>query len=113
MFKQRVEYDAAEFSGDESSDPIDTEVVSGTALQPHPTKKLFLTVGSLFVRIYDSRTGELLQTVVHPLIRVDSKGKSRMTHGNTVESADWTKDGRALYVFSANHTSVSLWKLIE
>ncbi|HEX6717597.1 MAG TPA: hypothetical protein VF088_10815, partial [Pyrinomonadaceae bacterium] len=66
-----------------------------------------------FVKIFDSRTGELLQTVVHPLIRVDLMGKIKMTHGKTVLSADWTKDGKALYVFSANHQSVSLWKLIE
>jgi hypothetical protein len=36
-----------------------------------------------------------------------------MTTGNTVLSADWSKDGRALYVFSANHRSVSLWQLID
>jgi WD40 repeat protein len=113
MFKQRLEYDEGEVYRDMSSDAVDTVVGNDTTLRPHPTKKLFLTVSNLFVKIFDSRTGELLQTVVHPLIRVDTKGKMRMTHGNTVESADWTKDGRALYVFSANHTSVSLWKLIE
>jgi len=48
---------------------------------------------------------------VEPLVRYDLTGKPRMTHGHTVLSADWTKDGKALYVFSANHQSVSLWKL--
>lgn len=39
--------------------------------------------------------------------------KIKRTHGYTVESADWSKDGNTLYVFSANRTSVSLWRLIE
>ena len=90
-----------------------TEVTDSTVLRPHPTKKIFLTFSNQFAKIFDSRTGELLQTVVHPLIRVDLKSKQRMTHGKTVESADWTKDGRALYVFSANGMSVSLWELID
>jgi hypothetical protein len=51
--------------------------------------------------------------VVEPLIRIDSKGKIKKTHGYTVESADWSKDRNTLYVFSANRTSVSLWKLID
>ena len=113
MFKRRLEFAEVERPRDIGSDAVDTEVVVDTALRPHPTKPLFLTVSDLFIKIFDSRTGQLLQTVVHPLIKVDSKGKSRMTNGATVRSADWTKDGRALYVFSANHTSVSLWKLID
>jgi len=47
-----------------------------------------------FVKIYDSRTGALLQTVAHPLIRVDLQGKQHMTHGKTVESANWSKTAR-------------------
>jgi len=112
LFKQKLEYDEVERpsfldNGDE------TEVVNDTYLRPHPFRKVFLAVSDLSVKIFDSRTGELLQTVVEPLIRVDLKGKIKKTHGYTVESADWSKDGKTLYVFSANHTSVSLWKLID
>ena len=112
LFKQKLEFDEVERpsflgNGDE------TEVVNDTYLRPHPFRKVFLAVSDLSVKIYDSRTGELLQTVVEPLIRVDLKGKIKRTHGNTVESADWSKDGNTLYVFSANHTSVSLWKLTD
>jgi WD40 repeat protein len=74
---------------------------------------MFLTQGDQFVKIFDSRSGELLQTVVHPLIKTDSKGRSRMTHGKTVDSAEWSKDGKTLYVFSSNGQSVSLWKVID
>jgi WD40 repeat protein len=112
LFKQRLEYDEIERpsytgNGDE------TVVVTDTSLRPHPTRKIFLTVSDLFVKIYDSRTGALLQTVVHPLIRYDKMGKPKMTHGDTVHSAGWSKDGNTLYVFSANNTAVSLWRLID
>jgi WD40 repeat protein len=112
LFKQKLEFDQVERpsfldNGDE------TEVVNDTYLRPHPFRKVFLAVSDLSVKIFDSRTGELLQTVVEPLIKIDSKGKIKRTHGYTVESADWSKDGNTLYVFSANRTSVSLWRLIE
>ncbi len=72
-----------------------------------------MTSSDQFVKIFDSRTGDLLQTVVHPLIVIGKNGKPKLAHGNTVLSAAWSKDGKALYVFSANHQSVSLWKLID
>jgi WD40 repeat protein len=88
-------------------------VTDDTTIRPHPNGKMFLTSSDQFAKIFDSHTGELLQTVVEPLVRYDLMGKPKMTHGHTVLSADWTKDGKALYVFSANHQSVSLWKLTE
>lgn len=114
LYKRRLEYDEGEVSRSLSfDDSTETEVYDSTALRPHPTQKIFMTSSNQFVKIFDSRTGELLQMVVHPLIRVDLMGKQHMTHGKTVESADWSKDGKTLYVFSANHTSVSLWQLIR
>jgi len=114
LFRQRLEYAEAEVNRSLSfDDSTETEVYDSTVLKPHPSRKIFMTSSNQFVRIYDSRTGALLQTVVHPLIRVDLQGKQHMTHGNTVESAGGSKDGKTLYVFSANHTSVSLWQLIE
>ena len=110
LFKQRLAFEESEGYGFEGEN---TEVTDDTTLTPHPTKNLFLTSSDQFVKLFDSRTGKLKQIVVHPLIRIDLMGRKKMTHGETVLSADWTKDGRALFVFSANHTSVSLWKLIE
>ncbi len=112
LFKQRLEYDVVE-RPTYPSEGEESVVVTDTSLRPHPTRKIFLTVSDLFVKIYDSGTGALLQTVVHPLIKYDKMGKPKMTNGNTVLSADWSKDGNTLYVFSANHTAVSLWKLID
>ncbi len=112
LFKQKLEYDEIErpsYSGNGD----ETVVVDDTSLRPHPTRKIFLTISDQFVKIFDSRTGQLLQTVVHPLIRYDLMGRPKMTHGDTVLSADLSKDGNTLYVFSANNTAVSLWRLIE
>ena len=111
LYQQKLDY-ATEYGvylvpGEES------DVISYSVIRPHPSKRIFLTQGDQFVKIFDSRTGELLQTVVHPLIKFDKMGKPRMTHGKTVDSADWSKDGKSLYVFSSNGQSVSLWKLIE
>jgi hypothetical protein len=55
-------------------------------------------------------TNPLPQVVLTP---IPLSHQIKMTHGKTVESADWSKDGRALYVFSANHRSVSLWQLVD
>ena len=112
LFKQRLEYEVVE-RPTYPSEGEESVVVTDTYLRPHPTHRFFLTVSDLFVKIFDSRTGTLLQTVVHPLIRYDKMGKPKMTNGNTVLSADWSKDGNTLYVFSANHMAVSLWKLID
>jgi WD40 repeat protein len=113
LYQQKLDY-ATEYSS--YSYPLDdggSSVFNYTVFKPHPTKRIFLTQGDQFVKIFDSRSGELLQTVVHPLIKTDSKGRSRMTHGKTVDAADWSNDGKTLYVFSSNGQSVSLWKVIE
>ena len=111
LYQQKLDY--ASIYASYITNEGESSLITYTVIRPHPTKKMFLTQGDQFVKIFDSRSGELLQTVVHPLIKTDAKGRSRMTHGRTVDSADWSKDGKALYVFSANGQSVSLWKLIN
>jgi len=111
LYQQKLDY--ASIYASYITNEGESSLITYTVIRPHPTKKMFLTQGDQFVKIFDSRSGELLQTVVHPLIKTDAKGRSRMTHGRTVDSADWSKDGEALYVFSANGQSVSLWKLIN
>lgn len=113
LFTQRLDYAEGVAPGSFSLHVKDTIVTDDTTIRPHPSGRMFLTSSHKAAKIFDTHTGELLQTVVEPLVRYDLMGKPRMTHGNTVLSADWTKDGKALYVFSANHQSVSLWKLTE
>jgi len=114
LFQQRLAYaEGKEYRCCNTDDDGMTIVTDDTSIRPHPTRKIFLTSSNQFAKIFDSQTGELLQTVVHPLIRVDLTGKITMTHGKTVASADWSKDGKTLYVFSSNHRSVSLWEVIN
>ena len=110
LFKQRLDYAESKGSGVNEDETV---VTDDTTLRPHPTRKMFLTSSNEYVNIFDSRSGALLQSVAHPMVVVDLMGKTRTTRGKTVLSADWSKDGRTLYVFSANGRSVSLWKLIE
>ena len=111
LYKERLAYDESdppEFSGSSEMVVNDT-----TRLRAHPTRKMFLTSSNEFVKIFNSRTGEVLQDVVQPMVRWDLTGKKQLMRGKTVRSADWSKDGKTLYVFNANHPSVSLWQLVE
>ena len=110
LFKQRLDYAEGTNPNPNETEPL---VTDDTTLRPHPTRKMFLTSSNEYVNIFDSRTGQLLQSVVHPMVGVDLMGKTSKTRVKTVVSAGWSKDGKTLYVFSANHKSVSLWKLIE
>ena len=113
LFKQRLAYEESVTPDNYGSAVNETVVYDYTTLRPHPTKKMFLASSNEFVNIFDSRTGELLQSVVQPMVVIDLMGKTRKTRAKLVRSADWSTDGRTLYVFSANGQTVSLWKLIE
>ncbi|HEX8492482.1 MAG TPA: WD40 repeat domain-containing protein [Pyrinomonadaceae bacterium] len=92
-----------------------------TSVVPHPAGKMFLTYDYEYVRIFDSRTGQLLQTVISPppkfdkdgKIVYDKKGQPKLSRGAAVKSADWSRDGHTLYVFSANGQSVSVYGLVS
>lgn len=113
LFKQMLAYEESVTPDQYGSAVNETVVYDYTTLRPHPQRKMFLTSSNEFVNIFDSRTGELLQQVVQPMVVVDLMGKTRKTSGKTVQSADWSKDGKTLYVFSANRKTVSLWQVIE
>jgi WD40 repeat protein len=95
-------------------------VITYTSVVPHPAGKMFLTFDYEYVRIFDTRTGELLQTVISPPVAhdkdgkvvYDKEGKPKLKHGAAVEWAGWSRDGRTLYVFSANGQSVSVYGLV-
>ncbi|MDT7602410.1 MAG: Cytochrome heme domain [Acidobacteriota bacterium] len=111
-FREEVEYSYA------SSD--DETVIIYTSVVAHPAGKMFLTYDYEYVRIFDTRTGELLQTVISPPVKLDKDGKTvydkegkpKLNHGAAVKWADWSRDGRTLYVFSANGQSVSVYGLV-
>ena len=62
------------------------------------------------VKVFDSLTGELLQTLVTPPMDYTKK-KPRVSDKDLVSKAAWSSDGKTLYVISADGKSVSLWGL--
>jgi WD40 repeat protein len=102
-----------------ASDDEETVLIY-TSVVPHPSGKMFLTFDYEYVRIFDTRTGELLQTVIEPPVKrdkngkiiYDKEGKPKLSRGAAVERAGWSHDGRTLYVFSANGQSVSVYGMV-
>lgn len=96
-------------------------VIVYTSVVPNPAGKIFLTYDYEYVRIFDSRTGELLQTVISPPPKLDKdgkvvydkEGKPKLSRGAAVKWAGWSRDGHTLYVFSANGQSVSVYGLVK
>jgi len=91
--------------GTEVNEPVDT-----TEIVLHPGGRLFLTYSNQYVKVFDSRTGELLQTPVSPPLDY-SKKKPRPSDKRLVSKAGWSADGKTLYVVGADGRSVSLWGL--
>ena len=96
------------------------KVIFYTQVVPNPAGRVYATYDYEYVRLFDTRTGELLQTVISPPVKLgkdgqplyDKKGQPKLSHGAAVESAHWSRDGRVLYVFSANGQSVSVWGVV-
>jgi WD40 repeat protein len=111
LFKLALPYDEREVS--EVDDPNflnGREILDNTVIKAHPTRNVFVAISSEFVKLFDSRTGELLQTVIEPPVEIDLLGKPKTARNRMVRSADWSKNGNALYIFGANGQSVSLWR---
>jgi hypothetical protein len=73
---------------------------------------VFLTYSEQYIEIYDSRSGEILQTVVSPPMDY-SKKKPRLSDKEIVSKAGWSNDGLTLYFVSHDKRSISLWRRIE
>jgi hypothetical protein len=86
-----------------------------TKIVPHVSGRIFLTYSNQYVKVYDAQTGAVLQTLVEPTIDtskpVDSINKPRLTKGPLVSQAEWSSDGNAVYIVSADKKSVSFWSM--
>jgi WD40 repeat protein len=119
LFKHKLSFRKETHSTGYASEDTE-EVYIYESIVPHPAGKMFLAFDYEYVRIYDARTGELSQTVISPPVKLDKtgkpeldkKGQPKLKHGAAVKSADWSRDGRTLYVFSANGQSVSVYGLV-
>ena len=111
-FREEVRYTG--FEGAQETTLVYTQVI------PNPSGRMYVTYDEEYVRLYDTRTGELLQTVISPPVKLgedgkplyDKKGQPKLSRGAAVKSARWSRDGRTLYVFSANRQSVSVWGVV-
>ena len=89
-------------------------VLDETKIVPHLSGKIFLTYSKQYVKVYDAKTGAVLQTLVEPPIKskpADPKKKPRLSGAPLVSKVDWADDGNMLYIVSADKKSVSLWSM--
>jgi WD40 repeat protein len=95
----------------------ETVILDTTRLVAHPNGKMFLTYSNQYVKVFNSRTGELLRTVISPDLAAPTpdfcKKYPKQCKGDLVWKAGWSSDGKTLYVLSANRQTVSLWELLE
>jgi WD40 repeat protein len=90
-------------------------IIDETKIVPHPNDRMFLTYSKEYVKVYDAKTGAVLQTLVEPPIDiskpVDPGKKPRLKRGPLVSKADWYNAGNAVYVVSADKKTVSFWSM--
>jgi hypothetical protein len=125
LYEQKLIYHTVDVStGTSSTDSsgnitydTKTVVLDTTRLVAHPSGKMFLTYSNQYVKVFDSRTGELLQTVVSPDLAAPTpdfcQKFPKQCKGDLVWKAGWSQDGKTIYVFNANRQSVTLWEMLE
>jgi WD40 repeat protein len=109
LYREKLIYEVYEYTENEM--PV-TDVLDETKIVAHPARKLFLTYSNQYVKVYDARTGAVLQTLVEPPMDY-SKKKPRLSDKRLVSDAGWSDDGQTLYVINAERTAVTLWRLSE
>lgn len=119
LYEQKQVYDEYEYTepssySSEGYDPGTTRVVVNdrTHIRVHPAGRMFLTYSNQYVKVFDARTGELLQELVSPPTDYTKK-KPRLSDKPLVSEAGWSYDGRTLYVVGADGRAVSLWRLLD
>jgi WD40 repeat protein len=119
LYEQKQVYDEYEYTEPSSYssggyDPGTTRVAVNdrTHIRVHPAGRMFLTYSNQYVKVFDTRTGELLQELVAPPMDYTKK-KPRLSDKTLVSEAGWSYDGRTLYVLGADGRTVSLWWLLD
>lgn len=110
LYQQTVLFVEGQSSDTEGA--IYTYVSDSTTIVVHPDRDLLLGFSAQLVKVYDSRTGEPLQSLVSPPMDY-SKKKPRVSDKELVSKADWSPDGKTLYVINYDKNSISLWRLAE
>ena len=119
LYEQRLVYETYEYT--EASSYSDTGYTPGathfsvtdrTHIRVHPSGRMFLTYSNQYVKVFDTRTGAMLQELVSPPMDYTKK-KPRLSDRTLVSEAGWSYDGRTLYAIDADRRTVSLWWLNE
>lgn len=124
LFTERVAYETTDVVTGSTTDAngnykeeTTTEVVDYTRLAPHPNGKFFIAYSNQSVKIYDSRTGANVRTLISPPPVIVKKRKlfgiplpKTYDKGeNLVKEAGWFADGKTIFAVDAQGKAVSLW----
>lgn len=74
-------------------------------LRFHPRNDLLLAFSDKTVRIWNTKTGDLLQTLIDPVTKLKDSKKD----DGLARSAGWIMNGEYLYAASADERSIFLW----
>lgn len=127
IFEEKIAYRTTEQpTGPQTTDAngnivqdTETVVLDSTYAVPSPGGDLFLTYGKQAVKVYDSTSGKILQTLVTPPPVTYQKikilgipmGKTRDYGKDLVDKAQWSPDGKMIAILDAGRESVALWEL--
>ncbi|HWT00410.1 MAG TPA: hypothetical protein VN256_09195 [Pyrinomonadaceae bacterium] len=120
LYELKLVFESTSYTDNPSYDPANdytprsetTVILDETKIAVHPGGKMLLTHSKQYVKVFDSRAGALLQTLVVVEPPVDNtKKKPKVSDEPLVYKADWSADGQTLYMISADKRRVSLWRL--
>lgn len=101
---------------EEFSDSESYWVGDHTTIVAHKDGKMFLAYSEQYVRIYDSATGALRQTLIQPpfdfSLPIDPKKGPRLSGKRILSKAHWSPDGKGLYVIGPDNGSVTLFRAV-
>jgi hypothetical protein len=112
LYKHWLQYEETN-THDISGEVSGSETVDDTQIIRNPRKDLYVTQSNEYVELFESKSGQHLQTVVSPPVVYDKNNKPKLKRGTLVTKAKWSTDGKTLLIFSSDHRSVSLWELVE
>ncbi|HSS22121.1 MAG TPA: WD40 repeat domain-containing protein [Pyrinomonadaceae bacterium] len=82
-----------------------------TVTYPHPQRSLLLSNSNQYLKIFNSVTGELLQTLVEP--QTDHTKKTGLSDKRLVSRAGWSPDGRYLFYVNYEFNLISVWRFVN
>lgn len=127
VFEEKVAYATTERVLATSTDSngvvhnqTETEIVDWTEIVPHPARAdYFIAYSNDSVKVYDSSTGTNLGILVSPPLKFERKKKKILgiplprlypSQRKLVSRAEWSEDGRSIFILNGTGTSVSIWK---